>query len=34
MKFWIMKRTAGWLRAGNKIWSYKVVVHQLETDEQ
>lgn len=34
MKFWIMKCTAGWLRASNKILSYKVVVHQLETDDQ
>lgn len=34
MKFWIIKCTAGWLKTSNKKLSYKVVVHQLETDEQ
>lgn len=34
MKFWIIKCTAGWLKTRNKKPSYKVVVHQLETDEE
>lgn len=34
MKFWIIKCTAGWLKTSNKKLSYKVVVHQLETDEE
>lgn len=34
MKCWIIKCTAGWLKGSNKKLSYKVVVHQLETDEE
>lgn len=34
MKFWVIKCAAGWLKTSNKKLSYKVVVHQLETDEE